>query len=88
MILRIFPIEIRASLALKNLSDEIYAPNAPSNPIMDIGQERKTHAQRQKHTTQKPRGRPRTHPVPAPVPDTLENVASILMTTPPPKESE
>lgn len=36
----------------------------------------------------RPRGRPRTHPMPDPIPDTPQNVARILMTTPPPKESE
>ena len=36
----------------------------------------------------RPRGRPRTHPMPDPIPDTPENVARILMSTPPPKESE
>ena len=34
------------------------------------------------------RGRPRTHTMPDPIPDTPENVARILMTTPPPNESE
>lgn len=36
----------------------------------------------------RPRGRPRTHPMPDPIPDTPENVAKILMTTSPKKESE
>ena len=37
---------------------------------------------------QRPRGRPRTAPLPDSIPDTPQNVARILMTTPPPKESE
>lgn len=37
---------------------------------------------------QRPRGRPRTHALPDPIPDSPQNVARILMTTPPPKESE
>lgn len=37
---------------------------------------------------QRPRGRPRTHPMPDPIPDSPQNVARILMTTPPAKESE
>ena len=41
-----------------------------------------------KKDTDRPRGRPRTHPMPDPIPDTPENVARILMTTPPSKESE
>ena len=36
----------------------------------------------------RPRGRPRTHPMPDPIPDSPQNVARILMTTPPPKDSE
>ncbi len=36
----------------------------------------------------KPRGRPRTHPMPNPIPDTPDNVARILMTTKPKRESE
>ena len=34
------------------------------------------------------RGRPRTHPMPDPIPDTPENVARSLMTTKPKPESE
>ena len=34
------------------------------------------------------RGRPRTHPLPDPIPDTPENVARILMNTKPKSESE
>ncbi len=37
---------------------------------------------------QRPRGRPRTHSMPDPIPDSPQNVARILMTTPPPKDSE
>ena len=37
---------------------------------------------------QRPRGRPFTHSMPDPIPDSPQNVARILMTTPPPKESE
>ena len=37
---------------------------------------------------QRPRGRSRTHSMPDPIPDTPQNVARALMTTPPPKESE
>ena len=36
----------------------------------------------------RPRGRPRTHPMPDHIPDTPQNVARALMTTPPPKDSE
>lgn len=38
--------------------------------------------------SKRPRGRPRTHPMPDPIPDTPENVARILITTLPPKESD
>ena len=41
-----------------------------------------------KELPQRSRGRPRTHPMPDPIPATPQNVARILMTTPPPKESE
>ena len=34
------------------------------------------------------RGRPRTHPMPDPIPDTPQNVAHVLMTTKPKSESE
>ena len=36
----------------------------------------------------RPRGRPRTHTMPNPISDSPQNVARILMTTPPPKDSE
>ena len=36
----------------------------------------------------RPRGQPRTHLLPEPIPDTPQNVARILMTTQPPKETE
>lgn len=38
--------------------------------------------------SKKSRGRPRTHQMPDPIPDSPQNVARILMATPPPKESE
>ncbi len=41
-----------------------------------------------KNQPTRPRGRPRTHTMPDPIPDTPQNVARILMNTPPPKESE
>ncbi len=37
---------------------------------------------------QRPRGRPRTHIMPDPIPDTPQNVARALMTTKPKSESE
>ena len=37
--------------------------------------------------TKRPRGRP-SLPMPEPIPDTPENIARILMTTPPKKEDE
>ena len=43
---------------------------------------------KRKKPSQRHRGRPRTHPMPDPIPDTPQNVARALMTTPPPKESE
>jgi len=39
-------------------------------------------------TPQRPRGHPRIHPMPDHIPDSPQNVARILMTTPPLKESE
>ncbi len=36
----------------------------------------------------KQRGRPPARPMPEPIPDTPENVARALLTTPPKKESE
>ena len=36
----------------------------------------------------RPTGRPRTHPMPDPIPDDPENVARILMTTKPKKNNE
>ena len=36
----------------------------------------------------KQRGRPIEKPIPEPIPDTPENVAKALLTTPPKKESE
>lgn len=41
-----------------------------------------------KERPKKSRGRPRTHPMPDPIPDTPENVARILMTTSPKREGE
>ena len=38
--------------------------------------------------TKKSAGRPRTHPMPDPIPDTPENVARVLMTTKPKRHDE
>ena len=37
---------------------------------------------------QRPRGRPVEHPMPDRIPDTPDNLARVILTTPPKKESE
>lgn len=44
--------------------------------------------QQNDNVSKNPVGRPRTHFMPEPVPDTLENVARILMTTKPKRYDE
>ena len=39
-----------------------------------------------KRTPKQPRGRPVTREMPSPIPDTPENVARVLMNTPPPEK--
>jgi len=41
-----------------------------------------------KERPERPRGRPRTHPMPDPIADTPENVACILMNSPAKREGD